>query len=100
MDYSVAGSFITSPWFTWFVLAVGLWSLPWKGVALWKAARRGHTGWFIALLIFNTMAILEILYIFIFSKGQKHHQEKTAMEEEKEQDEDHDDEKELEEDED
>jgi methionyl-tRNA synthetase len=45
-----------------------LWVLPWKGIALWKSARNGHKKWFIFLLIFNTMALLEIVYIFYFSK--------------------------------
>jgi len=54
----------------WIVAAMVLWILPWKGIALWKAARNSHKGWFIALLILNTLAILEILYIFIFSKKQ------------------------------
>jgi hypothetical protein len=45
-----------------------LWSIPWKGVALWRAAKRSHTAWFIVLLILNTIGILEILYIFVFSK--------------------------------
>jgi hypothetical protein len=45
-----------------------LWALPWKGVALYKAARLQKKWWFIALLIINTMAILEILYIFVFSR--------------------------------
>jgi len=44
------------------------WVLPWKGIALWKAAKKGHKKWFIAILILNTLAILEIIYIFIFSK--------------------------------
>lgn len=48
-----------------------LWSIPWKGVALWKAARREDTGWFVALLIINTFALLEALYIFYFSKREK-----------------------------
>jgi len=52
----------------WVILLAVLWTLPWKGVALWKAARNSHKGWFIALLVINTLAILEILYIFIFSK--------------------------------
>lgn len=47
---------------------IALWTLPWKGVALWRAARLGDTWWFVALLIFQTLAVLEILYIFIFSK--------------------------------
>jgi hypothetical protein len=53
---------------SWIILLVVLWSVPWKGVALWRAGRRGHLGWFIALLIINSLAILDILYIFIFSK--------------------------------
>lgn len=53
---------------TWILVLIILWSIPWKGVALWKSAKNGHTGWFIALLIINSLAILDILYIFIFSK--------------------------------
>ena len=45
-----------------------LWTLPWKGVALWRASKREEKKWFVALLVLNTLAILEILYIFIFSK--------------------------------
>lgn len=45
-----------------------IWVLPWKGVALWKAAKRSDKWWFIVLLVLNTLAILEILYIFIWSK--------------------------------
>ena len=33
-----------------------------------KAARRSDRNWFIALLIINTVGILEIAYIFFFSK--------------------------------
>ena len=52
----------------WIILLIVLWVLPWKGVALWKAVKNRHKWWFIALLVVNTLAILEILYIFIFSK--------------------------------
>ena len=47
---------------------ITIWSLVWKGLALWKSARKNSLIWFIALLIINTVGILEILYIFIFSK--------------------------------
>ncbi len=48
------------------------WSLVWKGLALWRAARAGRKWWFIALLAINTFGILEILYLFIFGKrGEK-----------------------------
>ncbi len=55
-------------WVVWLILAVGLWTLPWKGIALWKSARQGQKWWFIALLLINTVGFLEIMYIFIFSK--------------------------------
>lgn len=54
-----------NPYLLFLVLA---WTLPWKGVALWRAALRNDTWWFIALLVLNTLGVLEILYIFIFSK--------------------------------
>ena len=50
------------------IILLTLWVLPWKGVALWKAAQRGDKWWFVALLVINTLAILDILYIFFFSK--------------------------------
>ena len=53
---------------SWIIVLIVLWVLPWKGVALWKAAKNGSKKWFIALLILNTLGILEILYIFIFGK--------------------------------
>ena len=37
---------------------VVIWSLIWKGVALWKAARNSDTAWYIILLIVNTVGIL------------------------------------------
>lgn len=59
--------------FPWGVMAAvfTLWSLFWKGVALWKAARSGENYWFIGLLLINTFGLLEILYIFFFTKGPK-----------------------------
>jgi len=50
------------------LIIVSLWSLPWKGIALWKSARNGDKKWFIVLLLVNTLALLEIFYIFVFSK--------------------------------
>ncbi len=47
------------------------WSLAWKGVALWRSARRNDLWWFIALLVINTLGILEIVYIVFFSERHK-----------------------------
>jgi len=52
----------------WIIFLTLFWTLPWKGVALWKAAKNSHKKWFIVMLIVNTMALLEIIYIFAFSK--------------------------------
>ncbi|MCI5108246.1 MAG: DUF5652 family protein [Candidatus Pacebacteria bacterium] len=52
----------------WLTLLVAIWTIPWKGVALWKAAQLSHKKWFIAILILNTLAILEIFYIFYVAK--------------------------------
>lgn len=52
----------------WWIIPMAIWTIPWKGVALWKAARNGSKPWFIVMLIVNTVGILEIIYIFGFSK--------------------------------
>ena len=52
----------------WVLILLALWTIPWKGIALWKAAKNSHKKWFIILLVVNTLAVLDILYIFIFSK--------------------------------
>ncbi len=52
----------------WFLALLTTWILIWKGLALWKSARRGSSTWFLALLIINTMGILEILYFYLFSE--------------------------------
>lgn len=54
-----------------FIIPFVLWSLVWKGMALWRAAKLNHRKWFMALLVVNTVGILEILYLFVFSKQGK-----------------------------
>ncbi len=48
-----------------------IWSMIWKGFALWRAARENSIAWYIVLFLVNTAGILEILYLFIFSKKAK-----------------------------
>ena len=45
-----------------------IWELVWKGLALWKAARNNQNYWFVAILIFNTLGVLPIVYIAFFQK--------------------------------
>ncbi len=53
---------------TWLFIIMITWTSIWKFVALWKAAKKDSLPWFIILAIFNTMGILEILYVYVFSK--------------------------------
>ena len=48
-----------------------IWSLIWKGFALWRAARNNSAIWFVIFLVVNTLGILEILYLFVFSESRK-----------------------------
>lgn len=58
----------THPLAGWGFGLLAIWSLFWKGLALWKSARNDERYWFVALLIINTAGILEMLYLFLFAK--------------------------------
>jgi hypothetical protein len=67
-----AGFGMFAGWLGMFLVPVLVWSLAWKGWALWKAAKNDSPVWFIVLLLVNTVGILDILYIFVFgSDNQK-----------------------------
>jgi methionyl-tRNA synthetase len=48
-----------------------IWSLIWKGIALWKCGRNAQLPWFVAILILNTAGILPIVYLLFFQKKGK-----------------------------
>ena len=50
------------------LLSLFLLDLVLRAVALWRAARANQLIWFIALLVFNTMSILPIVYLVFFAK--------------------------------
>ena len=50
------------------IFLILLWTLPWKIYALWTAVKNKHKAWFVVLVIFNTVGILEIIYIFFIAK--------------------------------
>lgn len=64
-EYILAPIFITTV-----LLPLTIWSVLWKGVALWRAAQHKQTYWFVALLIINTAGILEIAYLLFFAEKQ------------------------------
>ena len=53
---------------SWLIVATILWSITWKGLALWKAAQLSHKKWFVIMLVTNTLGILEIIYIYFVAK--------------------------------
>ena len=50
------------------LLVLYVWSLLWKGLALWKAVKNEQRNWFIVILVLSTFGILEIAYLFFFAK--------------------------------
>ncbi len=52
----------------WLFTLIVIWSIAWKAIATWHAARNSQLGWFIALFIINTVGVLEIIYLAFFSK--------------------------------
>ena len=43
-------------------------AIPWKIYAVWTAVKNHNKKWFVALILLNTFAILEIIYIFYIAK--------------------------------
>jgi hypothetical protein len=53
------------PWLIPLIAILAIWDSVWKLIAMWKAARNNHLGWFICIFIFKTLGILPIIYILI-----------------------------------
>jgi hypothetical protein len=56
-----------------FFVALLVWSLFWKGLALWHSAKRHQPWWFVIMLVVNTAGILEIIYLFAVAKVKPDH---------------------------
>ena len=50
------------------IIILVLWSLVWKGLAMWKAARNNQRWWFSIMVPIQTIGILEIVYILYFQE--------------------------------
>jgi len=48
--------------------ALSVWETVWKFLGMWKSAQKKSIWWFVCIGIFNTIGILPILYIYVFSK--------------------------------
>jgi hypothetical protein len=54
--------------YSWWWLPVLLWSLFWKGWALWQAAGKKDKVWFVIIFLVNTVGLLEIFYLYLWPK--------------------------------
>lgn len=63
---------ISNAWLTIIALAA-IWDLFWRGWALWRAARRNSTVWFVVILIVNSVGLIPIIYLLL-TKGKEHEQ--------------------------
>jgi len=61
-----------------FIGLLVLWTFIWKGLALWRASKEHSVVWFVILLVINTAGILEILYLYLFSKRAKKEHEHSG----------------------
>ncbi len=57
--------FFTNPLVLLFLV---VWSVIWKGLALWRAAKLNKPMWFGVILVVNTVGILEIIYLVVTRK--------------------------------
>ncbi len=48
-----------------------IWTTVIKAFALWYAARNRQPYWFVAVLVLNTLGILELVYLFAFRKDKQ-----------------------------
>ena len=52
----------------WLFIIILIWMAAWKLLGMWKAAQKKSVIWFIVLGLVNTVGILPILYIYVFSE--------------------------------
>lgn len=50
------------------IVIAAIWSSVWKAFALYRAGKVSDPVWFVVLFLVNTLGLLEILYLFVFSR--------------------------------
>lgn len=46
------------------ILVLVIWETFWKGIGLWKSAKRGEKLWFIAIFLINLFGLIPIFYLW------------------------------------
>jgi hypothetical protein len=65
MSYNVSTSWATV------IAIVAIWDFVWKALGMWRAGRNNQAGWFVVILIINSLGIIPIYYLLT-------HKEKTS----------------------
>ncbi|MFZ9087456.1 MAG: DUF5652 family protein [Pontimonas sp.] len=60
--------FLTSTEGVLTVLFLSVWTLVWKGVALYHAGKNRQKVWFVVLLLLNDLGILSMIYLRWFQR--------------------------------
>lgn len=71
MKQDLGNELFSNPGLLAIIVIVSLWTLFWKGIALWRASQLNQKNWFVALFIVSTLnelGIIELIYLFWFSK--------------------------------
>jgi predicted neutral ceramidase superfamily lipid hydrolase len=55
-----------------------IWSIFWKGLALWHSARNKQKYWFVVLLIINTVGLLEIIFLVFLKRDRNNYPKDVA----------------------
>ena len=50
------------------LIVIMIWEVIWKGIGLWHSAQNKQKGWFVAILILNTLGLLPIIYLLWFKR--------------------------------
>lgn len=51
-----------------FILVLMIWETIWKFLGMWRSAKNNSVVWFIVIGVINSLGILPILYLYVFSK--------------------------------
>lgn len=60
--------FFSSPALSILSVILIIWTVVWKIYAVWIAVKNNQKKWFLAIMILNTVSILEIFYVFKVAK--------------------------------
>jgi len=52
-------------------ISLVVWDLAWRSAGVWKSTKNNQPVWSVLFVLFQTIGILPILYIFVFSRMRK-----------------------------